>query len=240
MFSISGRAPALIGALACAFGFGAVAAAQTIVISSAGPSARGYPSGKSLAAGSRIVLAAGDTLTLLDSRGTRTLRGPITTSAEAAATRANTSFAALVATQNRRRPRTGAIRGANEPSKPINIWDVDTSTGGTVCVANPGTVLIWRANATRAATMTVTAESGGSASVSFPDKVSLTAWPANLPVAEGRSYVLSGGGLARSARVRFALLATPPSDPAGTYAALEAKGCEAQKTLLLGALKPAG
>jgi hypothetical protein len=240
MFSTSRRLRWSVPALACALGLGGAAAAQTIVISSAGPSARSYPSGKSLAAGSRIVLAAGDTLTLLDSKGTRTLRGPIATSAEAAATRANTSFAMLVATQNRRRPRTGAIRGASEPAKPINLWDVDTSTSGTVCVVNPATVLIWRADATRAATVAVTSEAGGNASVSFPDKISLTAWPASLPIAEGRTYVLSGGGLARPAHVRFALLATPPSDPASTYAALDAKGCEAQKTLLLNAMKPVG
>jgi hypothetical protein len=33
------------------------------------------------------------------------------------------------------------------------------------------------------------------------------------------------------------MLGSPPSDPAATYAALDAKGCTAQKDLLLGALQ---
>jgi hypothetical protein len=222
-------------ALACAIGVSGAALANTIVISSSGPSAKSYPAGKSLAAGARIVLAAGDTMTVLDSRGTRTLRGPITTSAEAAAATANPSFAALVATQNRRRARTGAIRGAGEAAKPSNLWYVDVSAGGTVCVADPATVQLWRPDMQKAATLTIAGE-GASGAASFPVGQNTTAWPASLPVAEGRSYTLSGGGLAAPVRLRFALLSAAPADPAATYAALDAKGCGAQKQVLLGAM----
>lgn len=243
MFSIKGRRGAGATVLACALGFGGaigfagMAAAQTVVISASGPSARSYPAGKSLAAGTRIVLAAGDTLTVLDSRGTRTLRGPVTTAAEAAATRANPSFAALVATQNRRRARTGAIRGTGEAAKPTNLWHVNVTVDGTVCVADPAAVQLWRPDMQRAATLTVTAESGPSAKVPFIVGQSVTSWPSNLPIAEGSGYVLSGGLLARPVRLRFTMLGAPASDPAGTYAALDAKGCNAQKQLLLGAMQ---
>ena len=226
-------------ALACALGFGGAALAQTVVISASGPSARSYPAGKSLAAGTRIVLAAGDTLTVLDSRGTRTLRGPVTAAAEAAATTANPSFAALVATQNRRRARTGAIRGTGEAPKPSNLWYVNATADGTVCVADPAAVQLWRPDMQKAATLTVTADSGSSASAPFIVGQSVTSWPSNLPITEGSSYVLSGGGLARPVRLRFTMLGKPPSDPAGTYAALDAKGCNAQKQLLLGAMQRA-
>lgn len=234
MFSIRLGSGAV--ALACALGFGGAAIAQTIVISASGPSARSYPAGKSLAAGTRIVLAAGDTLTVLDSRGTRTLRGPITTAAEAAATTTNPSFAALVATQNRRRARTGAIRGDGVPPKPSNLWYVNATAEGTVCVTDAATVQIWRPDMQKAASLTIKGESGPTASVPFIVGQSVTSWPSALPVSEGASYVLSDGGLTQPVRVRFTMIGTPASDPASTYATLDAKGCNIQKQLLLGAM----
>lgn len=240
MFSIRSRLRWNVMALACALGLGSAAWAQTVVVSATGPSARTYPAGKSLAAGSRIVLVAGDTLTLLDSRGTRTLRGPATASAEASAARTNTSFASLVATQNRRRARTGAIRGSGDAAKPSNLWFIDATAAGTVCVSDPAAVQIWRPDMQKPATLTVTPESGSAAAVAFAAGRNAMAWPANLPIAEGRSYVLSGGGLAQPVRVRFAMLEAPASDPASTYAALDAKGCDAQKQLLLEAMRRPG
>lgn len=237
MFSTRSRLRYGALALACALGIAGAAAAQTIVVTSSGPSARSYPAGKTLAAGSRIVLAAGDTLTLLDSRGTRTLRGPVTVSAEAAAATTNPSFAMLVATQNRRRARTGAIRGAGETAKPSNIWYVNVAEAGTFCVADPAAVQLWRPDMQQAATLTVTAEGGANASVPFAVGQNITAWPASLPIAEGRSYVLSGGGLAGPTQLRFVTLGAVPGDPAGAYAALDTKGCNAQKQLLLGAMR---
>jgi hypothetical protein len=224
-------------ALACLFGIAGNAVAGTIVISASGPSARNYPAGKALAAGSRIVLAAGDTLTVLDSRGTRTLRGPVTVSAEATATASNPSFAALVATQNRRRARTGAIRGANDRAKPSNLWLVDVGAGGTVCVSDPAAVQLWRPDMQAAATLTVADDGGRRTDVAFPLGQNTAPWPAAAPIAEGRSYVLSGGGLAQPTRLRFTMLSAGSSDPAATYMALDAKGCSAQKQLLVGALQ---
>lgn len=237
MFSIEARLPLVALAIAGSVGVAAGAAAQTVVVSSSGPSARSYPAGKALAAGSRIVLVGGDTLTLLDSRGTRTLRGPVTTSAEAKATAANPTFASLVATQNRRRARTGAIRGTGEAARPSNLWDVNVAAGGTTCVTDPAAVRLWRPHMQQPTTLTVTEEGGkASASVAFALGQNAVAWPAALPIAEGRGYVLSGAGLAQPVRLRFTMLGAAASDPAGTYAALEAKGCTAQKQLLLGAL----
>jgi hypothetical protein len=223
-------------ALACALGLAGVAAAQTIVVSSSGPSAHTYPAGKTLPPGSRIVLAAGDTLTVLDSRGTRTLRGPVTVSAEAAAATTNPSFAMLVATQNRRRARTGAIRGAGETAKPSNLWYVNIAEAGTFCVADSAAVQLWRPDMQQAATLSVAAEAGSSVSVTFAIGQNITAWPVSLPIADGRSYVLTGAGLTET-RLRFVTLGATLGDPASTYAALDAKGCNAQKQLLLGVMR---
>lgn len=235
MFSTRTRWGAV--ALACTLGIASAASAGTIVISASGPSARSYPAGKSLGAGSRIVLAAGDTLTVLDSRGTRTLRGPITTSAEAAAVTTSKSFADLIQTQNRRRARTGAIRGSGVEPKPANMWQVDLTRGGTFCVADPSAVELWRPQMEKAATVTVAQHSGASASAQFSNGQNVTSWPKGLPIAEGRDYVVSGGGLTRPASVRFAMLGSATTDPAETYAALDARGCNAQKQLLIGTLR---
>ena len=237
MFSTRSRSRWSALALACALGLAGAASAQTIVVSSSGPSARSYPAGKTLAAGSRIALAAGDTLTVLDSRGTRTLRGPATTSAEAGTTTTNASFAALVATQNRRRARTGAIRGSGETAKPANLWQVNVTAEGTYCVSDAAAVQLWRPNMEKAATMTVAGQTGTSETATFGVGQNVVSWPAALPIADGRDYLVSGGDLIKPVRVRFAMLDMPATNPAATYAALDAKGCDAQKELLLGALR---
>ena len=54
----------------------AAAPTKVLIVRSAGPSAKSYPPGRSLPENARITLAMGDTLTLLGSAGTLTLRGP--------------------------------------------------------------------------------------------------------------------------------------------------------------------
>ncbi len=52
------------------------AAAAVLVVRSSGPSAAAYPPGKALPDTHMLKLKASDMIVLLDSRGTRTLRGP--------------------------------------------------------------------------------------------------------------------------------------------------------------------
>lgn len=242
MFSTSARFRRVLPALLLALGFSGAAWGQAVVVASSGPSARAYPAGKALAAGSSIVLRAGDTLTVLDNRGTRVLRGPLTTTASASAATANPSFAALVATQNRRRARTGAIRGSGETPRPANLWQIDITRAGTVCVADPATVQLWRPDMQQAATLAISDETPGSETASatavpFDVGQNAAVWPANLPLAAGKVYELSDGGLAKPVKVRVALLSSVPGDPAGLYSALDSKGCNVQKQLLVGAMQ---
>lgn len=220
--------------LACALGFGGAAIAQTVVVSSTGPSARSYPAGKSLAPGSKIVLVAGDTLTVLDSRGTRKLSGPGSFGAAASSTAANQSFASLVATQNRRRARTGAVRTLGQRVLPPSLWFVDIERGATFCVADATAVQLWRPDMQQAATLTITDQSGKSSNVTFAMGQNNVPWPAaTLPVADGHSYMLSGAGLAKPVKLRFVMLGAPITDPVATYTALNGKGCGDQRDLLI-------
>ena len=92
----------------------AAAAAATggssIVVRASGPSAHDYPVGKSLANGSKIILRAGDSITLLDAHGSRTMRGPGTFTVGSATAGANATM----------RARVGAVRGGGpEPAERV-------------------------------------------------------------------------------------------------------------------------
>lgn len=211
------------------------AAAETIVIRASGPSAKSYPPGRKLADSGSVALKAGDVVTLLDARGTRTLRGPGNFGVVAAASMGGasaTTLAALLDTKRVRRARTGAVRGVigdtvPGPVRRPNLWLVDLAQPGTVCVADPATVRLWRPNASAAATVTA---SGGGASVpvAFGAGEAMAAWPAALPVKEGASYRLSWAGQAKPVDIRFALLADAGTDLSSTASGLIAHDCTAQ------------
>ncbi|MFP5456875.1 MAG: hypothetical protein ACLGHK_15450 [Alphaproteobacteria bacterium] len=92
------------------------AAAAPLVVRSSGPSAKAYPAGKALADNAKLTLKAGDTIVLLDGKGTRTLSGPGTFSASAstvAAASTGTTLNALVSGGGEKRARIGAVRSAS-------------------------------------------------------------------------------------------------------------------------------
>ena len=67
-----------LGALTAALLAAAVPVAQAqagVVVAVSGPSAKTYPVGRKIGPSDKIVLQAGDTLTVLDEKGTRVLRG---------------------------------------------------------------------------------------------------------------------------------------------------------------------
>ena len=150
------------------------ALAETIVVKAGGPSAGSFPPGKKIADNSMVTLKAGDILTLLDGRGTRTLKGPgnFNTSATASSTNdTRTSLTSLLGTQRVRRARTGAVRGGADDGKlprSPNLWYVDISQSATVCVPDTGNVQLWRPDLTEAVTVTARDEtSGASAAIPF-------------------------------------------------------------------------
>ncbi|RVT43608.1 hypothetical protein [Sphingobium algorifonticola] len=216
-------------------------AAETIVVRASGPSAKGFPPGRKLADSGSIALKGGDVVTLLDGRGTRTLRGPGTFSLAATATAgtdSRTSLASLLETKRVRRARTGAVRGgvaedAAAPRSP-NLWYVDISQASTACVPDPANVRLWRPDIASAATVTITATSGGgSAPVAFAAGEAVASWPATLPVTEGARYRLSWNGLARPVDIGFSLMGTDAGGLETMASTLIARKCDAQLALLV-------
>ena len=226
-------------------GLAVPARADTIVVRASGPSAKIYPPGKTLAATGSLMLKAGDIVTLLDPRGTRTLRGPgnfgVTANANAAMPN-GTTLAALLDTKRVRRARTGAVRGAMGDAPAIarrpNLWLVDVAQPGNVCIADSANVRLWRADSAKAATVTL-AGGGGNGTVRFDAGESMAAWPAALPVKEGATYRVSGGR--GPAEIKLALLSaesgtTNSGGAGGVASALIAHQCKAQLDLLVDSL----
>jgi hypothetical protein len=228
-------------ALAAAAGLMAMATgaanAESIVVRSIGPSAKLYPPGKSVADTATLKLAANDQVTLLDGRGTRTLKGPGTFSlatAGAASDTAGTRFAALVDARSTQRARIGAVRsvGMSAPHSP-SIWYIDASRSGPVCVADPTALTLWRSDISSDATLTIKGPTGTTATVSFASGQSATAWPAALPISAGRQYALSWTGAPQTTSIRFALLGANAAGIENTASALIRNGCDAQLDLLV-------
>lgn len=231
-----GGAALMLGALAPI-----AAQAETIVVRASGPSAKSYTPGKKLADNSMVTLKAGDVLTLLDGRGTRTLRGPGTfgaTSTAQSGSDTRTSLATLLETKRVARARTGAVRGtagaeALAPRSP-NLWYADISQSSTVCVPDPANVRLWRPYASEAASVTITSKAGGAAAqVSFGAGEAVALWPASLPVSEGAAYQLSWQGLATPVSLSFSVMNAGAEGLESMASALISRKCDAQLNLLV-------
>lgn len=217
------------------------ALAETIVVKAGGPSSGSFPPGRKIADNSMLTLKAGDVLTILDGRGTRTIKGPGTFNTSAAAGSGGdtrTSLAGLLGTQRVRHARTGAVRGgADEGKMPRspNLWYVDISQSSKVCVPDIGNIQLWRPDLTEAVTVTARDEkSGKSAAIPFEKGQFRTNWPAALPVGEDSSYQLSWPGQKKPVKIRFSVMDADSEGGLENMAStLISRGCDAQLNLLV-------
>ena len=206
------------------------ATANVLVVRSTGPSASAYPAGRSLPDNGRITLREGDTLVVLDSRGTRTFRGPGNFNPNVAAQ----ASARTVVASNGRRARIGAVRSAGiVPVSPTTIWHVDVSQGGNMCLADMSNVMLWRPDTSASATMTISGPQGRAQQVNWPAGESTLAWPSQLSIAEGAEYQLRQEGAASPTSVRFRRLPSQPEDMTSVASALIDAGCQEQLDLLV-------
>jgi hypothetical protein len=216
-----------------------------VVVASSGPSAKSYPVGRTIGDNDRIVLKAGDTLTVLAGSGTRVLRGAGTfTLGQDSGPGRTGAFALLTRQRSASRMRTGAVRSGDVggPVTRPNLWYVDVAAPGAMCLPATDEVRLWRPTNQGAATYRVKPEAGGKAiEVTFNDGDMLGAWDqAALPVADDASYVISGPGNA-STTVRFKLLGDVPEQPEALAEQLIRHGCSAQLQLLSSTMMtPAG
>jgi hypothetical protein len=217
--------------------FGAsVAQAETIIVRSIGPSAKTYTPGKSLPNNAKLALQAGDVVTILDSRGTRVLKGPGAFAVSGASSAATSStFSQFLKNTGARQARTGATRGTIKPAKSPNVWYIDVSKSGNMCVASPMQVTLWRSKPFKVQTVTLTSASDNrTTTVKFPDDQSVLAWPVKeLPITNGGQYRLSGTGQSAPATITIYTMDSSAPNLETTASALIKRGCEAQIDLLV-------
>lgn len=214
------------------------AIAETIVVRSNGPSAKSYPPGKSIADNSTVTLKTGDSVTILDGRGTRVFKGPgkfSTTATSGAAS--GSAIGQLLRNTGTRQARTGAVRGMGpvRTARSPNLWYVDVSKSGKICLADTVAVTIWRPSSDRAASMTLTrASDGKSTPFDFKQGQSVGIWPIEvLPALSGQQFRLTGGGLSSPTMITFVALGPNAQGLEGTASALIQNGCSNQLDLLI-------
>lgn len=223
-----------VAAATLTIAFAGAALAGPVVVRSTGPSARAYPAGRQLPDSAQLALKAGDTVVLLDARGTRTLSGPGNYAAVGGSSRVSAAQTAsrILANQTQSERRGGAVRGGvpSGDTRSPNLWFVDLSKSGTVCVANTNAVRVWRASGAKATEVRISAPSGGG-SLSMPQGATVGDWPKSVPVTSGTEYTVTAEGMA-PAKIRFVTVPMPATLE-DTASQLIAKGCKTQLDLLI-------
>lgn len=227
------------GAALVGLGLAGSALAGPIVIRADGPSKASFPPGKAL--GNSVRLVRGDTLVVIDGRGTRTLTGAGTIDLTARGGPAPSALTSLIANAGNRQVRTGAVRSAGTPTTLASpsLWYVDMARSGTVCLTDMTRASLWRTDATAPVTLTVTnTATGKSATIAFNAKQNVRSWPVgDVGLSEGIDYRIAGGALAAPLTVRFAKVAMGNTAPDAVAGALLDKNCMGQVNQLVEAGK---
>ncbi|MFM9851672.1 MAG: hypothetical protein ACKVOJ_02540 [Sphingomonadaceae bacterium] len=215
---------------------GTAAYADTLIVRSTGPSAKSYAPGKSLPANAKLSLQAGDAITILDAKGTRVLKGPGSVSvSDASSIPTSSSIVQFLKNTGVRQARTGATRGGLGPvARSPNLWFVDVSKTGNICLSDPAAATMWRPNANAPQTLTLTSVSDSkSMTVQFGVGQSARPWPSSdMPIRDGAQYRLSGAGTNPSTMIKVHAV-TSTGDLETTASALLKMGCTAQMDLLI-------
>ena len=210
-----------LGALALAVSSASVA--TVLVVRASGPSAKVYPPGKALPDNAKVKLQPGDSVILLNTNGSKTLRGPGTFAVAAAG--------GGLSTAANRRARFSAMRSGDIPLNP-SPWNLDVTQSGKLCVANPAGLTLWRPQKDDAIKLTIRG-GGTEQTLDWPAGKDTVSWPTNLPVTSGAEYQLSQPDGGDTARVTFVMLAGQPKDNVGTAQSLIANGCDNQLDVLV-------
>lgn len=217
------------------------AAQAGVVVKSSGPSASTYPVGKKLDDNGRITLKTGDAVTVLANGTTRVIRGPGTHRVSARGSSRRGALRALTTQRSASRARVGASRGDDSAASMVNpnLWWIDVSKSGMMCVSDLAAVNMWRPGMEGASTYVfASATSTDHIHVNFPDGQMTTAWDAErMPLAEGTSYMITGPSGGEPQEMTFTTIEAPTENAEDLAVILIEKGCTAQLELLADALQ---
>jgi hypothetical protein len=213
---------------------------EIVVLESSSPR---YMAGQSVDAAEPIMLADGETVTIVtaDARLVR-LMGPysgppIGAPPDDAAVRR--ALNQLIQADRPQVGGVGGVRGDVADDSPADTrsspWLVHAQRNGDQCVLQGQAAQLWREDARAAASVEIRVslqEAAVQARWSAGEQS--TAWPAQLPIAEGTIYLLRPEGAVRSTPVRLHLLPPALGTPGlATAAWLAARGCTDQARLAL-------
>lgn len=203
------------------------ALAGPLVVRAAGPSAAQFKPGQRLG-DAPITLRTGDSIVVLDAKGTRSFSGPGTFSLAAPSAEAQqVAFADLLVQKPARRARIGAVRATGQdqgPPSPPGVWALDIRQSDTVCVLDLASIALWRADTTASQQLTVKREDGASATLTFGVGQALAALPAAVAGKPGALSITGG----KSPVVLTVKQVAPAADVEALGAALVEAGCQSQ------------
>ncbi len=204
------------------------AIANVLVVRASGPSQAQYRPGRSLGDNEAFTLRAGDTVVILSSRGTRAFQGPGTFRPSQAGTQVASNSGA----------RIGAVRSAGlDPNTPQpSIWQIDVSSGGTVCLTSAAGATLWRPDPGSATRLSISGPGGASQQATWPAGAATLAWPSGLPIANDAEYRLTQAGTAVPTNVRVKLVGQVSTDFQAIADTLIRNGCQQQLDLLVDSL----
>jgi hypothetical protein len=195
--------------------------------------------GQSIDAGQPLKLAAGQRVTLIAANGaTIKLSGPFEGVPDPNNQRGASVAESLVRLASQTTTGTsslGTVRDA-EGAPPTDPWVVDVSANGNRCVAQGGSVVLWRPAAAAEQTMEIQpTDRAWQAQAKWPASTDKLAMPANFPAQDGQGYLVAVNGVSRTITLHLmpAALATDKMRAAWMFE----KGCTTQAKLLVGSLK---
>jgi hypothetical protein len=118
-----------------------------------------------------------------------------------------------------------------------NLWYLDLSKSGTMCVADPAALHVWRASGDKATEVKVSG-AGASGAVSLPAGATVADWPKSVPVTDGAEYTIAMDGMAPA---KIKVVTVPmTSNVEDAASQLIAKGCKTQLDLLIATTSAGG
>lgn len=223
-------AASLLAGLACS---GVAAAGQLVVVESRGANLK---PGDMVDDTKPLVLTAGQHVSLIAENGsTLNFDGPYNappTSAAASAPGMAATLQALVVQNQTRTNEVGVVRGAAAEAALPDPWLLDVSHPGSLCVRAGARPVLWRASATKTATVTITPlDRTWSMTATWPQGDDRLELPPPFPLTARSTYIVDVDH-DRAAVTINALPDTVRADPMRAAWMIE-KGCRAQAVALL-------
>lgn len=216
-------------------------AQQLVVIASGVPA---YKPGQVVKSGAAIEVPAGASVTLVSETGqTVILKGPFSGPAKAGGKGGGdkkliASLSGLLSGSGKETGSLGTMRAVAPPKPPTDPWVINTGKSGVFCVKAKGPVLLWRAKAGKARTLTLKNLSDKSRSkAKWPAGKATLEWPSKVNLTEGARYLLRMKGSRAARKFKLHLVPSGLASDAHRAVWMAQNGCEKQAMLLLAGLR---